>query len=160
MAGRSSVLHVMGEVVGKPRPRFTTVGGHVKTYPSAKGESFEGMVRLAYQMQGGVMHKGPVTVTIAYRRKMPKSRPKRQEWEWDVFKPDVDNVEKAVLDALSGVAFEDDRCVVCSKTMKMPRVRTEAEELYVLVEEVTEETRKELEDTWQRFTSSLRTSSE
>lgn len=150
----SSVLHVVGEVVGKPRPRFTSYGGRVRTFTPKKGETFESLVRVAYQAQGGTMHDGAVEVEIAYRRPMPKSRPKGVEREWDSFKPDIDNVAKAVLDALNGVAFADDKCVVSLRAAKLPRVRCQHEELYVRIGEVDDHTEFAMEETWQRFTRS------
>lgn len=150
----SSVLHVVGEVVGKPRPRFTSYGGRVRTFTPKKGETFESIVRVAYQAQGGTMHDGAVEVEIAYRRPMPKSRPKKVDREWDSFKPDIDNVAKAVLDALNGVAFADDKDVVSLKAVKLPRVRCPQEELYVRVSEVDDCTEYVMEETWLRFTNS------
>lgn len=147
----SSVLHVVGEVVGKQRPRFTTVNGHPRPYTAAKTLSFENLLRLAYKEQGGEMHEGPVVVTVAYRRRLPKSRPKRTEWEWDVFKPDLDNVIKSVLDALNGVAFEDDKCVVQLTVTKLPRTRCAEEEMYVKVSDATSGIREWMEKLWQRF---------
>lgn len=148
----SSVLHVVGEVVGKQRPRFTMVNGHPKPYTERKTQSFENLLRLAYQEQGGEMHEGPVVVTIAYRRRLPKSRPKYTEWEWDVFKPDVDNVIKSILDALNGVAFEDDKYVVQLTVAKLPRTRCAEEELYVRVSDAETGILKWMEKLWQRFT--------
>ena len=58
----SSVLHVVGEVVGKPRPRFTSYGGRMRTFTPKKGETFESLVRVAYQAQGGTMLPQPSDV--------------------------------------------------------------------------------------------------
>lgn len=38
-------------------------------------------------------------------------------------KPDADNIAKAVLDALNGVAYADDKQVVILESRKFPRVR-------------------------------------
>ena len=159
MAIKSSVLHVVGEVVGKQRPRFTTVSGHPRSYTPSKTANFENMLRLAYEAQGGVLHHGPVIVTIAYRRVLPKSRPKRVEWEWDVYKPDLDNVSKSVMDALNGVAFEDDKCVVQLTVVKLPRTRCAEEELYVRVSEAGSWIMRWMEELWRRFTRSTALSS-
>ena len=149
----SSVLHVVGEVVGKPRPRFTSYGGRVRTFTPKKGETFEELVRNSYMAQCGCMHKGAAKVEIAYRRVLPKSRPKKVDSEIDLFKPDVDNVAKAVLDALNGVAFDDDKDVVSLKGEKLPRIRMDQDELYVIVSDADDE---EMEEEWQRFTNSTR----
>ena len=58
----------------------------------------------------------PVSVRIDADYPMPKSWSKRQKDEargtYCENKPDLDNVEKAVLDALNGVAWDDDKSVV------------------------------------------------
>lgn len=146
-------IRVLGEVVGKQRVRATAVNGRVRTYPEKKGASFENMVRMEYQHQGGTFYDCPVVVTVAYRRPMPASRPKKTLWEWDDKKPDVDNVVKAVLDALNGVAYEDDKSAVIAEVMKLPRVRGVAEEIRIEVREATEEDIERMNGTWQRFTS-------
>lgn len=147
----SSAFRVAGQVVGKPRPRFNRMGTKVRTYTPKNGEMFEELVRNSYMAQCGDMHKGAVKVEIAYRRVLPKSRPKKVEIEPDLFKPDVDNVAKAVLDALNGVAFEDDKDVVSLKVEKLPRVRIEQDEMYVIVSDADDE---EMDEKWLRFTKS------
>lgn len=123
------------------------------TYTPKNGERFEDLVRNSYMDQCGEKRKGAVNVEIAYRRVLPKSRPKKVESEPDLFKPDVDNVAKAVLDALNGVAFEDDKDVVSLKVEKLPRIRIEQDELYVIVSDADDE---EMEEEWLRFTNSTR----
>lgn len=150
----SSILHVVGEVVGKQRPRLTTVGGAARAYTPAKTVAFENDVKDAYLAQGGKYHKGPVTVTIAYRRPMPTSRSKRTRKEWDVYKPDVDNVAKSVLDALNGIAYEDDKCVVQLTVSKLERARDVEEELYVQVSDARAGISEWMEGLWQRFMKS------
>nr|DAN73502.1 MAG TPA: Endodeoxyribonuclease RusA [Caudoviricetes sp.] len=59
-------------------------------------------------------------------RELPKSRPKRLLAELDTAKPDIDNVTKAVLDALNGVAYDDDKQVVSLRVTKLPRTRQES----------------------------------
>lgn len=139
----SSAFRVVGQVVGKPRPRFNRMGTKVRTYTPKNGERFEELVRSSYMAQCGEMHKGAVKVEIAYRRVLPKSRPKKVESELDLFKPDVDNVAKAVLDALNGVAFEDDKDVVSLKVEKLPRVRMDQDELHVIVSDADDDEMEE-----------------
>ena len=56
-----------------------------------------------------------------------------RERENDTFKPDVDNIAKAVLDALNGVAFEDDSQVVRLRCSKHPRKRRESDRTLVRI---------------------------
>ena len=68
----------------------------------------------------------PVIVTVDTYRPLPKSKPKRVRSEPDTFKPDFDNIEKLIADALTGLAYEDDKQVVDCHTIKHPRVRDRA----------------------------------
>ena len=58
----------------------------------------------------------PVSVRIEADYPMPQSWGKKQREEargtYADRKPDLDNIEKAVLDALNGVAWTDDKSVV------------------------------------------------
>lgn len=113
---------VKGEVRGKPRPRVNRNG---RVWTPSRFKSYEREIAAAYTEAGGIKHEGPVAVKVRTFRSMPKSRPKKLSSETDVFKPDVDNILKIVLDALNGVAFEDDKQVVRVLCSKMPRERRE-----------------------------------
>lgn len=120
------------EAKGKPRPRFTKAG--VVYMPKAY-EGYEESIAEAYRKAGGRLREGPVNVEITYRRRLPASRPKKVVREPDLGKPDVDNVAKAVLDALNGVAYADDAQVVDLRIRKQRR-RREEPELFVVVDDV------------------------
>ena len=110
---------IPGMPVGKGRPRMMR-SGHV--YTPAKTASFEGAVRMlaaqAMDAAGVVMAQGvPVTARISIEVPCPASysRRKRQsalDGELPPYKPDVDNVAKAVLDAMTGIVYDDDSRVV------------------------------------------------
>lgn len=51
--------------------------------------------------------EGPVTVMVVFHMPRPKSHPKTKQ-TWPTSKPDVDKLLRAVLDALTGIAFKDD----------------------------------------------------
>lgn len=115
-----------GEVRGKPRPRFSARGGYGRAYTPASYMKYERSIAKAYTEAGGKKFSGAVSVSIFIHRELPKSRPKRLLAEPDTSKPDIDNVAKAVLDALNGVAYEDDRQVVSLNVTKLPRTRQES----------------------------------
>ena len=50
---------------------------------------------------------------------VPKSWPKKRkdDAKWHTNKPDIDNLQKAVKDALNGIAYRDDSqvCQVCAR---------------------------------------------
>lgn len=65
-------------------------------------------------------------------------QPKRIERERDTTKPDIDNVLKAVLDALNGVAYKDDSQVVEVRVVKHDRTRKQGDSIRFEVEPVPE----------------------
>lgn len=76
---------------------------------------------------------GPVSVSIEVSAPLPKKRPKRVVDEPYTVKPDADNVAKQVLDALNGLAYEDDARVTELTVRKVPRTRETQSETRVLV---------------------------
>lgn len=105
---------VPGKPRGKGRPRFSTAGGFVRSYTDAQTASYENLVALEYERAGGQLIDGPVRIQIHAVYPIPKSASKKLRAEMidgDVLprcKPDIDNVCKAVLDGLNGVAYADD----------------------------------------------------
>lgn len=101
----------------------------------------------------------PVAVDVYVQRPLPMSRPKRCDGEHDTYKPDADNVAKLVLDALSGVAYEDDAQVVRVCVTKARRRRGVDEHMTVTIRRPDWGDRQE--ERWQRrkrWTSSSGTS--
>lgn len=66
----------------------------------------------------------PVAVAVLTTRNV-KSGFRRREGDShdDLQKPDADNIAKLVMDALNGVAYEDDSQVVALLVLKLPRRR-------------------------------------
>lgn len=122
-------------VRGKGRPRFSMRCGRPVAYNSKTTKEAEEDIVRAYLSQGGKMHYGPVEVSVTIFRAMPKSRPQKRRSEPDVFKPDSDNVMKVVLDALNGIAYQDDRFVVREVLVKHNRVRRGKDCMIVTVKE-------------------------
>lgn len=110
---------VWGRVVGAARPRVTRNG----TYTPKRTREYRRLVRDAFTASGGRKLSGPLDVRIDVYRELPKSRPKRVTSEPDTFKPDIDNIQKNVLDALNGLAWDDDAQVVHVDAWKHPRER-------------------------------------
>lgn len=112
-------FEVVGRVVGSARPRVTRHG----TYIPTKTRRYRELIRSCFIESGGQRMAGPLAVRVDVYRELPSSRPKRTESEADTFKPDVDNVAKNVLDALNGLAWDDDASVVDLHVVKHPRTR-------------------------------------
>lgn len=110
-------FEVLGIPVGKSRPKFSTANGHAVAYTPAKTANYETLVRLSYQQQyaGCMFDKGkPLRAIIRAFFPIPKSASKKKAAEMikgkirHTKKCDADNIAKACLDALNGIAFYDD----------------------------------------------------
>lgn len=121
-------------VLGKGRARFMKGSGRAYT-PRKTADAMES-IRAAYAAAGG--SKAPegaeVSVHITTIRPLPKTTPRRIEDEPDVHKPDVDNIAKLVLDALNGVAWEDDAQVTDLVVGKCRRTRGVEPRTYVWID--------------------------
>lgn len=71
--------------------------------------------------------EGAVKVYIEIARPLPKSYPARLDQSQDLNKPDIDNCTKAILDALNGIAYKDDKQVVELEVWKRPRQKSKAQ---------------------------------
>lgn len=109
---------VEGDPQWKARPRFSQKSGTV--YTPAKTVRYERLIRKAFlDARGETIPAGCyVAITVDAYFRIPKSytKGKRLACQHNVNrpakKPDIDNVLKAVMDALNGVAYEDDKQVV------------------------------------------------
>ena len=111
-----AVFTIHAAPVGKARPRVTSHG----TYTPKKTRDYEKLVQLEYHKQcGEYFGEKALIVDITANFQIPKSKPKTIRQEMlagrirPTSKPDCDNIAKAVLDALNGIAYHDDSQVVC-----------------------------------------------
>jgi len=108
---------VDGEPHGKGRPKFSSRGRFVHVYTPKETVDYEQKVREAYGDKP-MMDTKPLKVVINAYYRIPKSLSKKDyqkallKEKRPLTKPDVDNVSKSILDALNGVAYEDDKQVV------------------------------------------------
>jgi len=95
----------------KKRPMFSTQGGKVRTYTPKTTATYENLVKLKAEQKFKRPFNG--SIRLAIRFYLP--RPKRLIWKnrpmpeiYSDKRPDIDNLAKAVIDGLCGVAFKDD----------------------------------------------------
>jgi Holliday junction resolvase RusA-like endonuclease len=118
---REYVFEVEGEVVGKGRPRFTQAG---RVYTPMRTRLYEKQIRRAFIERGGKMLDGPVHIDIEVIAGIQHSASKAAKkmrlagQELSIRKPDIDNVQKIVQDALVGLAFQDDVNVLSVRMIK------------------------------------------
>lgn len=122
---RHVAFTVPGEPGSKGRPRFVRATGH--TYTPAKTVNYENRVLGAYLQAvgtGGLPHDGPVDLTVSAHFGIPPSWSKRKrDAALDGALPcthrkDLDNIVKAITDALNTVAYVDDRQIVRTTSRK------------------------------------------
>lgn len=112
------------EPEGKARARATTIGGKPRLYTPKTTVAYETALatfaKAAMLRAGLAPATGPLRVDIDAWFARPKSHAKGRgaSVEPHTSKPDKDNVEKAVLDALSGIAWSDDARIAQGETSK------------------------------------------
>lgn len=116
------MFYIPGPPRGKGRPRATIRGQHAAVYTDSKTAAYENLVRMAcfeaMRKTAQDAFVGPVSVSVTCKYPTPKNPSKRKLEEFlsgeekPTKKPDLDNVLKAVLDGINGVAFKDDAQVV------------------------------------------------
>lgn len=118
---------VLGEPVGKGRPRFSKQGKLVRTYTPPKTVSYENLVKLEYERQcgGEPFERGiPLLMRIQAYFSVPASasHKKRHEMLENIIrptkKPDADNIVKIIADSLNGIAYHDDSQIVSCEIYK------------------------------------------
>jgi len=117
MAEKVLTLHV--EPLPKERPRATVIGGHARIYTPRKTVEYEKKIGAAWKSEfGEEPFEGAVSVRIVTFMPIPKSSTKQKRKDMEerktrpVTKPDADNLAKAILDGLNGIAFRDDNQIV------------------------------------------------
>ena len=122
-------LTIEGHADGKARPRFFK--GRVFSPKDTHGFSD----KIQAQARGAHIEKidGPVALSVYVHRAIPKSASKKRkallQWTWCSSKPDLDNVFKSVMDALNGIAWNDD-----TQVARIAGGRWWSEEPYTVIE--------------------------
>jgi len=102
-----------GEVRGKQRPRITFRGEKPHAYTPKATKEFEEGIRQAYLQRHH--RKEPIDADVPLRLRVVAYVPESKV----LSRPDVDNILKAVMDALSGVAYADDKQIVSATVEKV-----------------------------------------
>lgn len=133
-------FEVVGEPKGKARPRFVRMPNGVRTYTTKETENYEAYIRMSYLNEvGREMLKGAIAAEIVGVFPIPKSTSKKKRQQMidgeihHTKKIDCDNLAKTILDALNGVAYDDDKQVCQLNVSKIygeePEVRVKLTEI-------------------------------
>lgn len=122
------LITIPGEPCAQGRPRISTAGGFPRAYDPAKSRNYKAFVKLIAQeeipVQGWRYTELPLAVTITAYMSIPSSKSKKFKQaaalgvERPTKKPDIDNIFKCVTDALSGIAYKDDKQIVAATVNK------------------------------------------
>ncbi|WP_155286078.1 RusA family crossover junction endodeoxyribonuclease [Lacticaseibacillus zhaodongensis] len=129
-------ITIPGEPIGQARPRVTRWG----TYDPPKSKAYKNLVkRYALHDYSGEPLTKPVFVGMRIYRPIQKSGSKKLHAQKEsgairpAVKPDIDNVFKAVTDAMTGIVWVDDNQIVETRISKFystdPRVEVEIKEI-------------------------------
>lgn len=112
-------ITIPGEMRGKGRPRFSARGGFARAYTDEKTRNAETWVKVcAREQYRGPLLEGALAVTMTIGVAIPASWSKRKRADalaqaiLPTGKPDLDNTEKLIFDALNGLVWRDDAQVV------------------------------------------------
>ena len=125
-------LKILGEPMGKQRPRFSNVNGFPKSYTPKETINYESRVVSEYKQNYSGMafdYNDEIMATIIANFKIPKAHYKyhKKTGTTDLDKEgqlmlkgikrptinkDIDNICKICMDALNGIAYPDDKQIV------------------------------------------------
>jgi Holliday junction resolvase RusA-like endonuclease len=125
---------VPGSPIPQPRPRVSTRGGFARAYVPAKHpvHRYRASVAEAAKAAGAAVSEDAVAVELTFLFERPASHKTKKGIKRDaptLPREDVDNLAKAVLDALTCVAWHDDRQVA-----RLTVVKAYAQESATLVQ--------------------------
>lgn len=102
------------EPVPKGRPRFTRTG---HAYTPKATQDYEKQISKFYCSNSDDFYDSAIKIKLVFNMPIPKSCTKKNrelimanEIKY-IKSPDADNLAKAVLDSLNGLAFKDDRLI-------------------------------------------------
>lgn len=134
-------ITVPGKPMGKQRPKATSKGRFTKVYTPKETISYENLVIAMFQqtypnakplegeVRGFIRAFYPIPLSTSKKRKQAMLegviRPQ--------VKPDLDNIEKIIYDALNGIAYTDDSHItemtISKHYSNNPRVEIKIEEV-------------------------------
>ena len=140
-------IYIPGQPRGKGRPRAVKIGNSVRLYTDAKTRAYETQIasiyKKKYDEQAGYQDK-PVTIEIQAVYEIPRSATRAQRRQMEdgellpLKKPDIDNVVKAIMDALQGdgMAYTDDKQVATITATKQYETENKPAGVYVTIKEL------------------------
>lgn len=117
-------IEIEGKPRGQGRPRTAIIAGKPHIYKDLVSREYEQKIANEYKDAGGELYEGAVRLSILASFPVNKSEKKYTKIQMledkiaPTKKPDLDNIVKAVMDGLNGVAYKDDSQVVAIDAQK------------------------------------------
>lgn len=137
---RTRKLNLKMKPIPKARPRLGKYG----TYTPKTTVDYEKAVQLAYknQFKKEEPFENPVQMEITFYFQVPKSYPKKRRLQFaegdkpHTKRPDLDNLVKAMTDALNGLAYKDDSQIYAMVIQKWETLRESNIEIKIQEDEI------------------------
>lgn len=137
---------VAGDPIAQPRPKATVNSrtGRARVYnPLGNSRTFRNLVTIAAKMaHKRPRYRGPLQVDLVFVLPRPAAKVwKRKQMVrlWHVAKPDSDNLQKLVFDAMNGILWKDDSQICSQSVLKVISNGDEETGVYVTVKEIESE---------------------
>ena len=121
--GSSVTFYVSGEPKGQPRPRAVRMGPGVRIYDPGTADLWKQAVADHAELEQRLT-PDPTTQPLMMELEFVMPRPRKHYRTgkkahelkpdapiWHLTKPDVDNLAKATVDSMAGIAYDDDRSI-------------------------------------------------
>jgi Holliday junction resolvase RusA-like endonuclease len=132
-----AAFSAIGTPKAQPRTRPCYRGSRLGVYTPETAESWKDIVRIAALEFSGLEISGPIRLEAVFI--LPRPKTKKAE-RFVATKPDIDNLTKPVMDALSSIRlWRDDRQVGAMVVEKVYQKAGEAPGLVVTIHEWREE---------------------
>lgn len=115
-------IYIPGKAVPQGRPRFARIGAGVRTYDAKQSVDYKSWVKhcaievMKKQGAGIIPRDIPLHMILNVVIARPKSAPKKRLCP--VVKPDLDNIQKTIQDALEGITYQADQQIISIRSVK------------------------------------------
>jgi Holliday junction resolvase RusA-like endonuclease len=109
-------VFIEGKPVAQDRPRVTVMGGKPRLYDPKECKAWKRDIAMITRSEMNRTRKRPflrivsLKVALVFHLEKPQSALKSRKHP--IVKPDIDNLSKAILDGLNGIAYHDDSQIV------------------------------------------------
>lgn len=131
-------FEVPSKIIGKGRPRLNSYTGQV--YTPTRTKDYERLIEqyflLKYPKFKLLQNRLKVAILAYFEPPKSTSKSLKEQMIQNVIspmkKPDIDNIVKAVLDAMNGFAYKDDTQIT---KIEVEKLYGDVEKLYIKIEE-------------------------